>query len=230
MPSASLAVAHRPSRGHQDHIHPDRVRIAALSAAIALNLAVLLAALRPMTPPFAETIKKTDDILINWITAQPKQPDPPPIEMKAAPIPPPPAVPRARPKAPPAPVVVPTDEGTIAAPPAVPTPRVEPAEAAPPVADAAPVEASLAYRSAPLTFPPQAIRRKMQGTVMLRVLVDAEGKPVQVMIEKSSGYELLDKSARDQVLANWRFQPATSQGRTVSAWARVPVSFDLRQL
>ena len=53
---------------------------------------------------------------------------------------------------------------------------------------------------------------------------------MQVVIEKSSGYELLDKSARDQVLANWRFQPATSQGRTVSAWARVPVSFDLRQL
>ena len=230
MPSVSLAVAHRSSRHRQDRAHPDRVRIAALSTAIALNLAVLLAALRPMTPQFAESIKKTDDILINWITAKPKEPDPPPIEMKALPIPPPPAVPHARPKAPTAPVVVPTDQGTIAAPPVVPTQSIEPAPVAPPVADPAPVEASLAYRAAPLTFPAQAIRRKMQGTVMLRVLVDAEGKPVQVVIEKSSGYELLDKSARDQVLANWRFQPATSQGRTVSAWARVPVSFDLRQL
>ena len=230
MPSASLAVAHRPSHGpHQGPVHPDRVRIAALSAAIALNLAVLLVALRPVAPQFAESIRKTDELIVNWITPKPKQPDPPPIEMKARPTPPPPAA-RAQPKALPPPVAVPTDEGTITAPPAIPTASVEPAQDVAPVADPAPVEASLAYRTAPLTFPPLAIRKKMHGTVMLRVLVDAEGKPTEVVIEKTSGYDLLDKSAREQVLANWRFQPATSQGRAVSAWARVPVSFDLRQL
>ncbi|WNL45705.1 energy transducer TonB [Dyella sp. BiH032] len=230
MPSASLAVAHRPSHGPHDQTHPDRVRIAALSAAIALNLAALLMVLRPVAPQFAASIKNTDEMVVNWITPKPKQPDPPQIEMKARPVPPPPAA-HAQPKSLPPPVAVPTDEGTVVAPPAVPAPSVEPAQVvAPPVADPSPIEASLAYRTAPLTFPPQAIRRKMQGTVMLRVLVDAEGKPVQVVIETSSGYELLDKSARDQVLANWRFQPATSQGRPESAWARVPVSFDLRQL
>lgn len=231
MPSASLAVAHRPPHAsHQEHAHPDRVRIAALSAAITLNLAVLLVALRPMAPQFVESLKKTDDLLVSWITPEPKQPDPPPIEMKALPTPPPPAA-HVQPKPVRPPVVVPTDEGTITAPPAVPTPSVEPTQVvAPPVADPAPVEASLAYRTAPLTFPPLAIRKKMHGTVMLRVLVDAEGKPTEVVIEKTSGFDLLDRSAREQVLANWRFQPATSQGRPVSAWARVPVSFDLRQL
>jgi protein TonB len=107
---------------------------------------------------------------------------------------------------------------------------IEPAVESVPVADAAPIEATLAYRTAPLTFPAAAIRRKMHGTVMLRVLVDTEGKPTQVTVEKSSGYDLLDKSAREQVLANWRFQPATMQGHAVQAWARVPVSFELREL
>ena len=46
MVSAGVAVAHRP--------HPDSVRIAALSAAIALNLAALLLVLRPMAPQIAE--------------------------------------------------------------------------------------------------------------------------------------------------------------------------------
>lgn len=222
MPSASLAVAYRPS-----HAHPDKVRIAALSAAIALNLAALLAVMRPMAPQIVEAVKKTPEIVVTWITPQPEPPVPPQIELKALPKTPP-AVPRTLPKAPQPPAVTPTVDGNIAAPPVVPT--IEPAVNTAPVADPAPIEATLAYRSAPLTFPSVAIRRKLHGTVMLRVLVDAEGKPTQVTIEKSSGSDLLDKSAREQVLANWRFQPATAQGHAVPAWARVPVSFELREL
>jgi protein TonB len=70
----------------------------------------------------------------------------------------------------------------------------------------------------------------MHGTVLLRVLVDEAGRPVQVVVEQSSGFRLLDRSAREQVLAGWRFQPASVDGRAVRAWARVPVSFELRQL
>jgi protein TonB len=94
---------------------------------------------------------------------------------------------------------------------------------------AAPVEASLAYRLAPLQFPVQALRDRMHGTVLLRVLVDETGKPLDVVVEHGSGYGLLDRSAREQVLAGWRFQPAMVQGKPVRAWARVPVSFDLRE-
>lgn len=69
----------------------------------------------------------------------------------------------------------------------------------------------------------------MQGTVLLRVLVDENGKPLQVEVENSSGYALLDHSAREQVLASWRFRPARVDGRAVRAWARVPVSFALQR-
>ncbi len=69
----------------------------------------------------------------------------------------------------------------------------------------------------------------MQGTVLLRVLVDETGKPVQVSVEHGSGHLLLDRSAAEQVLAGWRFQPAMVNGQAVRAWARVPVTFDLRE-
>ena len=68
----------------------------------------------------------------------------------------------------------------------------------------------------------------MHGTVLLRVLVDEQGKPIDVEIERSSGYTLLDRSARSQVLGGWAFQPAMVDGKPVRAWARVPVNFDLR--
>lgn len=223
MPSASLAVAYRPS-----HAHPDKVRIAALSAAIALNLAALLVVMRPMAPQLAAAITKAPEIVVTWITPERIPPPPPPIDLKVRPKTPPATTPHTLPRAPQPPVVTPNVEGNTAAPPVVPT--IQPAVEAVPVADPAPIEATLAYRTAPLTFPSAAIRRKLHGTVMLRVLVDTEGKPTQVMVESSSGSDLLDKSAREQVLANWRFQPATVQGHAVSAWARVPVSFELREL
>ena len=53
--------------------------------------------------------------------------------------------------------------------------------------------------------------------------------PVQVTVERGSGYLLLDRSAIQQVLDGWRFQPAMVDGRAVRALARVPVTFNLRE-
>lgn len=221
MSSASLAVA-------RHHAHPDATRIAAISAAIALNLAVIMIASRPTGPAAFEAIRQLSPIqLIRFIEPPPILLPPPPVEV--VPLPHPPAVPTIRLKAAPisAPVVVPTDAGRLAAPP-VTAPSLLPAT--PGTGElAAPVEASLAYRSAPLRFPARALAQRMQGTVLLRVLVDEVGKPVQVDVEQSSGYALLDRSAREQVLADWRFQPALVNGQAVRAWARVPVTFALRQ-
>ena len=221
MSSASLAVAHRP--------HPDAVRIAGISAAIALNLALVLVISRPIGEAlFAPQAKSSPAIPVRWIDPPKEVPPPQPIVLKPivhAPVAP---VVHTQPR-PSNPPVVPTDQGNTAAPP-VTVPTLAPtAVVTAPVVNAAPVEASLAYRSAPLKFPPQALRQRMQGSVLLRVLVDETGKPVNVVIEKSSGYTLLDRSAREQVLASWLFQPALVDGHAVRAWARVPVTFDLRQ-
>jgi protein TonB len=221
MSSASLAVAH--------HAHPDSARIAALSAAIALNLAVLLIATRPITPTMFNVVNPlTVPSSIRFIDPPAVTPPPPPIELK--PLQHPPTLPQAHLR--PTPVspraVVPSAEGNIAAPPISP-PTLLPSDTAPGPAVAAPaIEASLAYRVAPLRFPAQARHQRMHGTVLLRVLVDETGKPLQVTVEQGSGYALLDHSARDQVLAGWRFQPAMVNGQAVRAWARVPVNFELR--
>ena len=78
-------------------------------------------------------------------------------------------------------------------------------------------------------YPIDALRRHEQGTVVLRVLVDAEGKVSTVEIETSSGSPRLDRAARDAVKL-WYFNPAKHGGVALSAWARVPVTFDLSTL
>ncbi|MEP6897640.1 MAG: energy transducer TonB [Rhodanobacter sp.] len=222
MSSASLAVSH--------HAHPDVVRIAAISAAIALNLAVVLVVSRPIaTALFAPQTIPMAIPSVRIIEPPALVKPPPPVQLK--PLPHPPTLPQThlRPLPVNPPVAIPTPAGNIAQPP-VSIPTLSPANAVPgPAVDAAPIEASLAYRSAPLQFPVQAMRQRMHGSVLLRVLVDETGKPVDVVVEQSSGYALLDRSARSQVLASWRFQPALVNGRAVRAWARIPVTFDLHE-
>jgi protein TonB len=209
-------------------IHPDSVRIVAMSAAIALNAAALITVMRPMVAEIA-TFKPT----IQSITLidHPTPPKPVPVPelklqplVKATPV----TTPKPHEVAPQPPVVAatPTDEGMVQAPP------VSEAPATPgPVVEAAPVETTLAYVAAPAPkYPTQAIRGRMQGTVTLRVLVDESGKPLEVVVESSSGHQVLDDAARKQVLASWRFQPAVQNGQHVKAWARIPVTFDLRSL
>jgi periplasmic protein TonB len=222
MSPASLAIAHRA--------HPDSARIAALSAAIALNLAVILIASRPIAPAQLSVARQLTPVQqIHFLTPPAVLPAPPPIVLKPLAHPPVPAQshPRATPTIPP--VVVPTTDGSLATP-VTSSPTLTPTgETHGDTVTAAPVEASLAYRLAPLQFPAQALRDRMHGTVLLRVLVDETGKPLDVEVEHGSGYGLLDRSAREQVLANWRFQPAMVGGQPVRALARVPVSFDLRE-
>lgn len=207
-------------------VHPDTVRIVAMSAAIALNAAALLAIMRPMaaTLSFAPLAPQTIRLVDHPV--EPKVIPPPPIDLKPVPIRRTAPTHFSKPVDIPPPVVqsVPTDEGTAPSVPVDVAPVV-----APPAMPSAPVEATLAYVSAPApAYPRVAVSGRMQGTVTLRVLVDETGKPVDVVIESSSGHAVLDKAARDQVLAKWRFQPAQANGQPVKAWARIPVSFDLR--
>lgn len=87
---------------------------------------------------------------------------------------------------------------------------------------------TLAYDVHPAPrYPRQALRAGKEGTVTLRVLVDEQGWPKSVEIEHSSGHRELDRTAREHVLAKWRFHPAMRQGRAISAYALVPIDFRL---
>jgi protein TonB len=209
-------------------IHPDTARIVAMSAAIALNAAALLTVMRPMVATISFAPLPTPTIRLVDHPAEPRVVPPPPIDLKPLPVrrtaPTHVVTPVETP--PPLTQAVPSDEGIA---PMTPPAPLEVAPVAP--VQSAPVEVTLAYVSAPApVYPRVAVAGRMQGTVTLRVLVDESGKPVEVVIESSSGHAVLDKAARDQVLAKWRFQPAQANGQPVKAWARIPVSFDLRDI
>ena len=211
------------------HARPEPARIAALSAAIALNLAVILVATRPITSLYFSPVTHSlaPVALVRLITPPPVPVPPPPIELK--PLPQPLTAQQVLPRPTPisTPVIISNPLGTIATPPITDSVILPAGTADAPMATA-PVEASLAYRAHPVAYPAAALRQHLQGTVVLRVLVDETGKPLEVRVAQGSGHSLLDSSAREQVLTSWRFQPAIVNGHAVRAWASVPVTFALR--
>lgn len=75
-------------------------------------------------------------------------------------------------------------------------------------------------------YPPLARRRGLEGRVVLRVAVAADGAVQEVTVLRGSGHAMLDEAAREAV-SRWRFRPATTGAGPVSAAVEIPVSFRL---
>jgi protein TonB len=87
----------------------------------------------------------------------------------------------------------------------------------------------VAYFNNPKPAYPSVSRRlNEEGRVILRVYVDTSGKPKEIQLVQSSGYQRLDQAALEAVKM-WRFTPAQYTGQAVAAWVQVPVSFQLRR-
>jgi TonB family protein len=71
----------------------------------------------------------------------------------------------------------------------------------------------------------EASDAKLQGTVILKILVDAKGNVSEVNITKPFN-KGLDQSAVNTV-KKWKFKPATKDGKPVSCRPTVEVSFKL---
>ncbi|WP_272486979.1 energy transducer TonB [Zeimonas sediminis] len=80
------------------------------------------------------------------------------------------------------------------------------------------VDASWAGNTPP-PYPMRARRMGDQGEVLLDVRVGADGRVTDVRLKRSSGSELLDRTAIDTV-RQWRFTPATVDGEPVAEWYR----------
>lgn len=88
-------------------------------------------------------------------------------------------------------------------------------------------EATPLYRRNPVPeYPLIARKRGYQGTVVLEVLVNREGKVKELTLSTSSGYSVLDQAALTSVKA-WLFDPGTRGGDKVEMWVKVPVRFHL---
>jgi len=76
-------------------------------------------------------------------------------------------------------------------------------------------------------YPQEAKEKGYQGEVVLRVEILTNGRVGQIEIKKSSGYELLDRSALTTV-QQWRFIPARKDEVPIPLWVNIPVKFQLQ--
>jgi len=79
----------------------------------------------------------------------------------------------------------------------------------------------------PPEYPRIARRRGLEGTVIIKVLVDNNGGAVKTIVAATSGYAVLDKAAQKNV-RSWVFRPGTINGRKQAMWVEVPIKFQLK--
>jgi len=85
------------------------------------------------------------------------------------------------------------------------------------------VQVSYAYSPKP-EYPDRARREGKEGRVVLRVLVDEQGKSKSVAVNDSSGSESLDRAAAE-VIKLWRFSPARYGDKLGESWVKIPTDF-----
>lgn len=96
------------------------------------------------------------------------------------------------------------------------------------VTTARPVGVTYAYSPTP-EYPDSARKKGHEGTVVLRVLVDEKGRSKSLGVDRSSGFQTLDKAALNAV-RDWRFNAARHGDQHVESWVKIPIVFRLADL
>jgi TonB family protein len=91
-------------------------------------------------------------------------------------------------------------------------------------ADNAPSEAPGGRANFPPVYPEAASKVCASGVVRVRVSINAQGKVLNVAIDKSSGNRDLDRAAADAA-RQWSFNPGKAEGEPVGGDIIVPVDF-----
>ncbi len=179
---------------------------------------------RPLTPPrpIETAVPRMPE------TAESPPPAPAPVAPTPAPAPPAPAAPTGHgPR-------VPVDAPLGATPDARPTQSGPRAPAGPAPSVAALPSDGVTRTAAPRggyqvtpSYPTSARRAGIQGTTLLSVFVDADGRVADVVVTQSAGHPDLDAAAADAV-RRWRFEPARRGAEAVAIWVLLPIEFRLR--
>lgn len=215
--------------------HPERPqldynRIAGNAGAIAVNAVLLMLLLVPLSAP--HLIQKPEEVITEiFDIPKPKIKEPDPIvERKIEQVTKPPQ-PTITPKpvpveTPPKPIVDPIATDSIYVPDTPPQPETFASNTI--GRGEVLMGATLqVINNPPPSYPGEAVRNGLTGTVMLEILVGVDGKPLEVSVVRSSGHRVLDQAARRVVLSRWTFQPALENGQPVQARGRVPIEFTL---
>ena len=90
-----------------------------------------------------------------------------------------------------------------------------------------PPESRLRPRPRRAVYPPECLRNKQAGTVMLMLYINEFGSVDRVEVVRSSGFPALDRAAAAAEKRS-RFRPAVAGGRPVKSKARVPYTFQVK--
>ena len=77
-------------------------------------------------------------------------------------------------------------------------------------------------------YPTLSLNRNEQGTVVLSVLVGVDGRAKDVKVKTSSGFERLDRAAREAVLV-WTFVPGKRAGVADEMWFELSMPFKITE-
>ncbi|MFP5431087.1 MAG: energy transducer TonB [Gammaproteobacteria bacterium] len=218
-----------------DHSVSPGIRRAVAAAVVLLHLGGVAAILH-MDVPAGESVGQT--IMVSFVSAAASVAEPP----AATPDPPPPPAVKE-----PAPLLA-TERRVVAE--AAPAKASEVTEPVVPLATAPAVPTEVAAltgqeggfsASQPVTppsfgaaylnnprpaYPMMSRRLREQGVTLLRVEVSREGRPQQIIVERSSGSQRLDSAAR-MAVRDWRFVPAREGDTAVTGWVTVPINWKL---
>jgi protein TonB len=218
--------------------------LAGVTFVIALHVLIVWAMLTGLAQKVVEVVKAPlETKIIQEIKPPPPPPPPPPSPKMVAPPPPfipPPEIVVATP-----PPVTNTIQVTTRTAPPEPAPMVP---TAPPVMDApvnqtptpaappAPPLPKPSVRTAPVIdakkgceepeYPSASRRNEETGTVLLRFLIDVDGRVIDSKIATSSGFSRLDRAARD-ALSRCVFKPGTVDGKPEQSWADIRYTWKL---
>lgn len=70
-----------------------------------------------------------------------------------------------------------------------------------------------------------ALNAKVEGTVIISLVVGADGVPTDLRVTRELGHELDEKAI--ECLKAWRFEPATHHGQPVATKASVEINYRL---
>lgn len=192
-------------------------RVMAVALVILLHVGVLYALVSGLARKAIEVLPSPIETkLLEELTVEEEPPPPPPPDFKE---PPPP--------------FIPPPEINIATPPPAATTAITTVTSKQPPPGPPPAPVAQGVRVAPVVkakncrepeYPAVSERLGEKGTVLLALLVGPDGKVTDSRIEKSSGYERLDKAAQS-ALSRCKFTPGTVDGKVESAWAQIKYTF-----
>jgi periplasmic protein TonB len=81
------------------------------------------------------------------------------------------------------------------------------------------------YKPAP-QYSEEARKAKLEGSVLVSVVVGQDGKPINAKVLRPLGLGL-DERALEAVVAHWRFNPGMKDGKPVAVQTQLEIPFRL---